>query len=763
MPEKKKKKDEYGAESIQVLENIEAVRKRPGMYIGSTDEQEAIDNPVDEAVAGYCQKIWIALSADQTTITIQDDGRGIPIETHPKTKMSVLRTIFEVLHSGGKFDDKAYKTSGGLHGVGVTVVNALSKSLRVESSREGKTETIIYERGKLISSQIIDTPERNNGLLVEFTPDSEIFKEFTYFKVETIQRRLKEIAYLNPNLTLYFATSPTAEPIVYHFTGGLKREIFHQVVSEEKTSEYFQLSLAFQYQDSYDKNNIRSFCNNIRTSGGGSHISGFESGLFEVCKELVIKDNPNLEIEMNDVLVGLTSLVSVRIKDPEFAGQTKDRLANREVREKTKKLTQELVSGFFQDNAATAKIIKEKIIDNAKLRLHLKEEQDIFQGEKKNLDLVKVLSGSEENEEIFFVEGKSAGGSAEEGRDVRTQTVLALQEKKVLDEELTLPEDFVYEEEGKKKVIAADALLNLEQVSIIVRETLKNLLGKANFRKIILMADPDDDGAHIVILLVTFIFKHLPYLIEGGKLFVAVPPLYRVQARKQIHYFYSDQELETYLKDHPREERKIERIKGLGQIDASELFESTMDPERRRLYNVNIANWTEDEQIIRGLMGTKSDKRKEYLEKRSYREATLIISEDQKIDMSHLALVNFLRYAYAVVEDRALPNVHDGLKPVQRRILFALYQLGITPNKAETTSANIVGKTMSDWHPHGDQGIYNAMTNMVRSDKLRYPLVYGRGNFGYDKNPPAAMRYTKVKLTPYALHLLEDIAYGATD
>jgi DNA gyrase subunit B len=829
MPEKKKKKDEYGAESIQVLENIEAVRKRPGMYIGSTDEQgwhhlawEAIDNPVDEAVAGYCQKIWITLSADQTTITIKDDGRGIPIEIHPKTKISVLRTIFEVLHSGGKFDNKAYKTSGGLHGVGVTVVNALSKSLRVESSREGKTETVIYERGELISSQIVDTSKQSNGLLVEFTPDPEIFKEFTYFKVEVIQRRLKEIAYLNPNLTLYFATSPTAEPITYNFTGGLKSwveelnsgkttlgEVFHRIVLEEKDSEYFQLSFAFQYQDSYDRSNTRSFCNNIRTGGGGSHVSGFESGLFEVCKELVVKDNPNLEVEPSDVLVGLTSLVAVRIKNPEFAGQTKDRLANREVREKTKKATQELVSGFFQDNAATAKIIKEKVIDNAKLRLHLKEEQDIFQGGKKSLDLIKVLSGSEENEEIFFVEGKSAGGSAEEGRDVKTQTVLALQgkppnalklvrrvlqnkqiqnvllalgfadtkgllrnnyvrfrpwlEKQVLDEELTLSEEFVYEEEDEKKVIAADIPLNLEQVTIIVRETLKSLLGKANFKKIILMADPDDDGAHIVILLVTFIFKHLPYLIEGGKLFVAVPPLYRVQSKKQIHYFYDDQELDTYRKEHPREERKIERIKGLGQMDASELFESTMDPNKRRLYGVNIVNWAEDEQIMQGLMGKKSDKRKEYLERRDYREASLTISEEQKVDMSHLALVNFLRYAYAVVEDRALPNVHDGLKPVQRRILFALYQLGITPNKSEVTSANIVGKTMSDWHPHGDQGIYNALAHMARADKFRYPLVYGRGNFGYDKNPPAAMRYTKVKLTPYALFLLEDIAYGAVD
>ncbi|WNE40287.1 MAG: DNA gyrase subunit B [Mycoplasmataceae bacterium] len=824
-----KKKEEYGADNIQVLENIEAVRKRPGMYIGSTDEQgwhhlawEAIDNPVDEAVAGYCQKIWISLSADQTTITIKDDGRGIPIEIHPKTKISVLRTIFEVLHSGGKFDDKAYKTSGGLHGVGVTVVNALSKYLKVESSREGKTEKAIYERGKLISSQIVDTPNKSNGLSVEFTPDAEIFKEFTYFKVETIQRRLKELAYLNPNLTLYFANSPTTEPIVYHFTGGLKSwveelntgkeilgEVFHKTIDEEKSSEYFQLSVAFQFNNSYDKNNIRSFCNNIRTNGGGSHVSGFESGLFEVCKELIAKESPNLEIEPSDTLVGLTSLVAVRIKEPEFAGQTKDRLANREVREKAKKVIQESVRAFFQDNAAVAKIIKEKITDNAKLRLHLKEEQDIFQGGKKSLDLVKVLSGSEENEEIFFVEGKSAGGSAEEGRDVKTQTVLALQgkppnalklvhrvlqnkqihnillalgfadtknllknnyvrfrpllEKETLEEELTLSEEFVYEEEGESKTISAETSLNFEQATIIVRETLKNLLNKSNFKKIIMMADPDDDGAHIVILLVTFIFKHLPYLIEGGKVFVAVPPLYRVQSKKQVNYFYNEQELEEYRQNHPREERKIERVKGLGQMDASELFESTMDPDQRRLYNVSITNWKDNEEVIKALMGIKSDKRKQYLEKRDYRDASLIISEDQKIDMSNLALVNFLRYAYAVVEDRALPNIFDGLKPVQRRLLFAFWQLGITPNKGEITSANIVGKTMADFHPHGDQSIYNAMANMVRPDKFRYPLVYGRGNFGYDKNPPAAMRYTKVKLTPYALRLLEDIAYGATD
>jgi DNA gyrase subunit B len=424
-----------------------------------------------------------------------------------------------------------------------------------------------------------------------------------------------------------------------------------------------------------------------------------------------------LEIEPSDTLVGLTSLVAVRIKEPEFAGQTKDRLANREVREKAKRVIQESVSAFFQDNSATAKIIKEKVIDNAKLRLHLKEEQDIFQGGKKALDLVKVLSGSEENEEIFFVEGKSAGGSAEEGRDVKTQTVLALQgkppnalklvhrvlqnkqihnillalgfadtkgllknnyvrfrpslEKEILDEELILSEEFTYEEDGESKIIPVETPLNFEQATIVVRETLKSLLSKSNFKKIIMMADPDDDGAHIVILLVTFIFKHLPYLIEGGKVFVAVPPLYRVQSKKQVNYFYNEQELEEYRQNHPREERKIERVKGLGQMDASELFESTMDPEKRRLYNVSITNWRDNDEVIKALMGIKSDKRKEYLEKRDYRDASLVISEDQKIDMGHLALVNFLRYAYAVVEDRALPNIFDGLKPVQRRLLFA--------------------------------------------------------------------------------------------
>jgi DNA gyrase/topoisomerase IV subunit B len=411
-------------------------------------------------------------------------------------------------------------------------------------------------------------------------------------------------------------------------------EVFYKTVIEEKPPEYFQLSFAFQYQDSYDKLVPRSFCNNIRTGGGGYHLSGFLSGLFEVCKGLIIEDNPNLEIEESDILGGLAAIVSVRVKEPEFAGQTKDRLTTRGVREKTKKITQELVSNFFQDRVATAKIIKEKIIDNAKLRLHLKEEQDIFQVGKKLSDL-KVFSSSEENEEIFFVEGKSAGGSAEEGRDPKTQTVFALQgklpnalkglfsrvlknkiisnvllslgfsdhkgllkndyirfrpylEQQVLDEELTLLEDFVYEEEGEQKVIAADTPLNLEQVAIVVRETLKNLLSKANFKKIILMADPDDDGAHIVVLSLTFIFKYLPYLIEGGKVFVAVPPLYRVQSKKQIHYFYNNKELDDYQQEHPGMERKIERIKGLGQMDASELFESTMDPDRRHLYNINI-------------------------------------------------------------------------------------------------------------------------------------------------------------------------------
>jgi len=823
-------KNQYSAKDIQVLENIEAIRKRPGMYIGSTDEKgwhhlawEAIDNPVDEAVAGYCHKIWVTLSADQTTITIKDDGRGIPIEIHPKTKRSTLETIFTVLHSGGKFDNKVYKTSGGLHGVGVTVVNALSKYLRVESWREGKTEKLIYEKGKLISSQIIDTPNQPNGVLVEFTPDGEIFKDFTYFKAETLQRRLRELAYLNPNLELSFSNSSEAKPHIYHYAGGLASwvkeinsgerlvgtEICQEEFEEKDEKKYFYLNLAFQYNDGYEKTGVRSFCNNIRTGSGGTHVDGFETGLLKACQELIEKKNLNLSIVRDDVLEGLIVVIAVRIKEPEFTGQTKDRLANKETREVTKKATHELVNRFFQDNSTTAELIIRKIIDNASIRARIKEEQDLLRGNREEIVLPGVLSTSEESEEIFFVEGKSAGGSAEEGRDVKTQTILSLQgkppnalklvkkvlqnkeirnilsvlgfanlndllknnyirfrhkaEKVIIEEEIILPEDFIYEKESEQKLISAGTQLDLEQLLLIVQETLKNLLTKSRYKKIILMADPDPDGDHISLLLITFIFKHLPYLIEGGKLFVAVPPFYRVQTKKQIHYFYNDRELEAFRREHPREERKIERIKGLGQMDSLELFESTMDPLKRRLYNLKFGNLLESDSLIKELMGIKSLGRKQRLESGEHKNAQIIIEEDEKVDIAQLALVNFLRYAYEVVEDRALPNVIDGLKPVQRRILYSLYQLGLTPNKPETTSNKIVGETMGNWHPHGDASIYNAMANMVRKDKFRYPLVYGRGNFGYDKNPPAASRYTKVRLTPYALFLLEDIAFGTVD
>jgi DNA gyrase subunit B len=357
----------------------------------------------------------------------------------------------------------------------------------------------------------------------------------------------------------------------------------------------------------------------------------------KACQELISKKNPNLEIVPNDVREGLVAVISVRIKRPEFAGQTKDVLVNKKVREITRKATQELVNRFFQDNSATAEKIARKIIDNATIRARIKEEQDLLRGNKEELILPGVLSASEANEEIFFVEGKSAGGSAEEGRDPKTQTVFALQgklpnalkglfsrvlknkiisnallalgfadhkgllkndyvrfrpllEQQTIEEELSLLEDFTYQEADEQKIIPANIPLNLEQLAIVVRETLKNLLGKANFKKIILMADPDDDGAHIVVLLLTFIFKYLPYLIEGGKVFVAVPPLYRVQSKKEIHYFYNKKELDDYQQGRPGMEKKIERIKGLGQMDASELFESTMDPDRRHLYSINITD-----------------------------------------------------------------------------------------------------------------------------------------------------------------------------
>jgi len=829
----KDKNNNYSAKDIQVLKPIEAVQQVPWMYTTGVYHLfgEILANSVDEYTAGYCKKIIVILSKHQDYISVEDDGRGIPIEEHPKTKKGTLETIFTILHSGGKFDSKLYKTSGGLHGVGVTVVNALSENLEVKSYREKKIEILNFSRGKLLFSKIINTSEEKNGVSVKFIPDKNIFKDFIYFESKNIKKRLEELSYLNSQLTLYFKMEGDEEEkkITYYQEGGLaswvqkinedvisgKTKICYEKWTKEDEKKKFRIDIAFQYlTKEYGSNNINSFCNNIRTSSGGTHVDGFELGLLKTCQIFIEKKNPNILITKEDVMDGITVIISILINNPEFIGQSKDRLANKEVKELTKKATQEIVEKFFQDNSKTAELIFKKIIENFTLRAQNKKAQDILKDNKEEENILPgILTTSEKREEIFLVEGQSAGGSTQEGRDVETQDALALQGKppnalksninKIIknnelgnilnvlgfggnfvnlsknnynnfrpkidsfkengiSEKIVLSEDFYYLEKEDKKIIKAGKILNLEDIEIIIKESLINLLKKSRYKKIIIMADPDDDGRHIAILIITFIFKYLPYLIEGNKLFVAVPPLYRIQKKKEIHYLYDEKELKEFHFNN-KENIKIERIKGLGQMDPNELWDSTMNPEKRRLYNLKFSSFKNSENLIQELMGIKSIGRKNRLESGEHKNSQLIIEEEEKVDVSNLVLFNFLRYAFTVIENRAFPNVNDGLKPVQRRILYTLYQLGLTPDKSEATSGKVVGEVLGNWHPHGDQSIYNAMTNMVRKDKFRYPLVYGRGNFGYDKNPPAHMRYTKVRLTNYSLFLLKDLIFNTVN
>ncbi|CAH1756982.1 6477_t:CDS:10 [Entrophospora sp. SA101] len=430
---------DYEVESIQVPKgDIDSVRNYPAMYIGSTDEQEVIDNSIDEAVAGYCNQIKITLSADQKTLTVEDNGRGAPIEKHLVIKKNSLETIFTILHAGGKLKSKVYKTSGGLHGIGVTAVNALSAYLRAENCRQqleelrkqikacndcqekDKTGIVEFREGNLINSQIIDTPKKPSGTVVTFTPDPKIFPEFTYFKIETIQNRLKDLAYLNPNLTLIFYPSPEATPITYHFSSGLAENT--EVCMEELTDsvslrkdeggnyqkEYFYLNFAFQYNQAQKKSQIKSFCNNIITGGGGSHLDGFENE-------------------------GLTAILSIRVKDPQFSGQTKYRLAMSPVREVVKNITYDLVKKFLQDHANSAEAISKKIIETAENRAKTEEYQKSLreggQGVALSGKLAPCISKDVANNELFIVEGESAGGSAKSARNPYNQAVLPVQGK----------------------------------------------------------------------------------------------------------------------------------------------------------------------------------------------------------------------------------------------------------------------------------------------------------------------------------------------
>jgi len=828
--EEDKKIEEYGVSKIQVLEGRDAVRKRPDMYTDTKDPghivREALDNVVDEGVAGYCSEAKITLSADQRTITVEDNGRGIPIGIHPQTKKSTLETIFTVLHAGGKFDDKVYKTSGGLHGVGVTVVNFLSENLKVWSKRAGKTEFLEFNEGILVNSKITETPKEKNGLIVTFTPDSKIFREINYFNIKDIQVTLKELAYLNSNLSFTFSFPPQYLPITYHFASGLAGWIKEinpdylentKICAKEWTNpnekEYFHLNFAFQYGQTR-KYEIKSFCNNISTIGGGTHVESFENGLVNACREWVKDKNPNLKVNIlkEDVLEGLTTVLAIRMKDPRFAGQTKDRLNNKEIREIVRKNSYDLISKFLQDDGTSAEAIVKRISSNAQNRAKSEEFQKSLRegssGSSLPGKLSPCISKDLATNELFIVEGESAGGSAKSARDPYNQAVLPLKGKiinvekadsaKILANEeiqnlvnalgfsvneatqnyynrfrnnledslaeeqlknIEIIKEFTYQsDEGEDLIIPAHTSLTWEQINIVVEKTKQTLLKKLRYGKVIIMTDADPDGKHIECLALTFFVRYFRYLIEDHYLYLAVPPFYRLKNKQEIKYLYNDQELEAYRQQN-KGNYTIQRFKGLGEMNPQQLRETTMAARKRCLHELLLPNPPSIREIIENLMGPKSEPRKKYLESGEHKNAQLTIV-DNKVDLGQALLVKFLDYAYSVVEDRALPQLYDGLKPVQRRILFTLYQLNLLPNKAHRKASKVVGDVMGDYHPHGDSSIYQAMVKMAQDFSYRYPLVDGQGNWGsIDGDPAAAMRYTEARLTKFGAYLLEDLAF----
>ncbi|MCE8163474.1 MAG: ATP-binding protein [Candidatus Moeniiplasma glomeromycotorum] len=847
MAEKKKKEENQysSAEDYQVLEEIEHVRRYPGNYIGSTSEQgwhhlaqEVIDNSIDEAVAGRCDQIKVVLSPDQRTITIEDNGQGMPIKILPGTTQTVLANLLSRLRSGGKFGGKIYKTSGGMHGIGITAVNFLSQELKVWNRRQGQTQILEFNRGILKKEEIIDSSQETDGLTVTFTPDPKVFQEFTYFKIETIQNRLKDLAYLNPNVTLIFLSSPEATPITYHYNSGLAglvKEINQEnylenieICLEEWSDltairkdeegnwikENFYLNFAWQYSKG-GKVQLKSFCNNIRTEGGGSHLVGFGNGFVSAVRDWIKEKYPDLKIgiKTDDIMEGLVAVVAIRMGHPQFFGQTKYSLEMNPVREVVKNATYDLVKKFLQDHASSAEAISQKVIEAAQNRAKTEEYQKSLREGGRSValpgKLAPCISKEIENNELFIVEGESAGGSAKSARNPTNQAVLPLQGKiinvikakwsqilknkeinnlinalgftiteatqnyynrfqkkletpDISQEELEIPEEFVYQDDtGQEQIIPAHTPLTLEQVKTIVEKTKERLLKKVRYGKIVIMTDADEDGDHIGCLSFAFFIRYFRYLIEDHRLFLAATPLYRWRTKEKTIYFYNDHEWNEY-KQNPKNKGvggTLQKFKGLGEMNPQQLRDVAMAAEKRCLHGLVYSNQEAVSKMVQDLMGAKSEPRKKLLDSGEHKHSQLRIV-DGKVDIDQALLVKFLSYAYEVVENRALPQLQDGLKPVQRYILYALYELGCLPSRPHRKAAGAVGDVIRKYHAHGDQSIYQAMVKMAQDFNYRYPLVDGQGNWGsIDGDPAAAYRYTEARLSPFGLYLLKDLIF----
>ena len=623
---------QYGADQIQILEGLEAVRKRPGMYIGSTSARglhhlvyEIVDNAVDEALAGYCDSIEVFINEDNS-ITVVDDGRGIPVDIQKKAGIPAVEVVFTILHAGGKFGNGGYKVSGGLHGVGASVVNALSEWLEVQVYRDGNVYQQRYERGRtMYPLKIVGTcsPDQH-GTRVSFLPDKEIFEE-TVFDYDTLKMRLRETAFLTKNLKIVLHDKREEKhEHTFHYEGGIKEfvsylnkgktPLYENVLYCEGTKDGVYVEVSMQHNDSYTEN-IYTFVNNINTPEGGTHLTGFKNALTKTFndyarKNKLLKENED-SLSGEDIREGLTAIVSVKVEEPQFEGQTKQKLGNSEARGAVDNIVSEQLTYYLEQNPTAAKAMCEKSIMAQRARAAARKARDLtrrksaLEGMALPGKLADCSDKNPENCEIYIVEGDSAGGSAKTARSRATQAILPLRGKILNVEKARM--DKVYANAEIKAMITAFGTGIHDDFDI----------SKLRYHKIIIMTDADVDGAHISTLLLTFIYRFMPELIKQGYVYLAQPPLYKIEKNKRVWYAYSDEELNSILMDIGRDNsNKIQRYKGLGEMDAEQLWETTMDPERRILLRVTMDEETTSEVDLTftTLMGDQVEPRREFIE-----------------------------------------------------------------------------------------------------------------------------------------------------
>lgn len=640
--------NEYSAKNINVLKGLEAVRKRPAMYIGDVSSRglhhlvnEVVDNSIDEALAGYADYISITINKDES-VTVVDNGRGIPVDMHPIEKRSALEVVMTVLHAGGKFDKNSYKVSGGLHGVGVSVVNALSEMLKVEIRRDGKVYFQEYIRGVPVNpvKEIGKTKKNENGTTVTFLPDREIFK-VTQFKFDTLAERMRELAYLNKTITIKISDLRNGgEEEVFHFKGGLiefvkyldeTRVALHKPVYIEGEKDETPIEAAFQYNEGYNEN-LFSYVNNINTHEGGTHLVGFRTALTRTFnnyayKNKLIKEG-KITLTGEDFREGLTAVISIKVAEPQFEGQTKTKLGNSETKSAVETLVGEKLSEYLEENPAVAKKIIEKCLKSAEAREAARKARDLARRKNAldNMNLPGKLADCSitdpEHCEIYIVEGDSAGGSAKQGRDRRFQAILPLKGK-ILNVEKAKLNKILENNEIKAIISAIGAGLGADFDNT-----------KARYGKIILMTDADVDGSHIRTLLLTFLYRHMKDLITSGMVYIAQPPLYKVKKGKQEYYAFDDKERDEILKrfkvngnkeeDVLTEEQieegavkgvTISRYKGLGEMNPGQLWDTTMNPETRTVLQVTLGSAATADKIFETLMGDAVEPRREFIEK----------------------------------------------------------------------------------------------------------------------------------------------------